>query len=217
MIGHRPRPRWSAAGVVAVVLAGAMASCMPGSEITAAESDVVATLYDNAYDFGSVQSYALADSIVHFTGDTGNADSPLLSRDFDDEIIAMIAGELDALGWARVADPNTADVIVLLGATATVEVSTYTPWYGYWGWYYPYPPAWGWYYPYPVVSYEYTLGTLAILLTDADSANSSTQTYEVSWVAAINGVLDDTTADKQARLSRGIARAFDQSPYLSGD
>jgi hypothetical protein len=202
---------------MAVATAALVASCTPGSEITAAESDVVATLYDRAFDFGAIQSYALPDSVVHLTGDPDDADSPLLSRDYDDEIIAKIAGELDALGWTRVADPSTVDVVVLVGATASVELSSYTPWYGYWGWYYPYPAGWGWYYPYPVVSYDYTIGTLAILMTDPGSTNPNTETYEVSWVAAINGVLDDTTADKQARVSRGIAQAFEQSPYLSGD
>jgi len=206
-----------AIGAAAIGIAILMASCTPGSEITAAESDIVATLYDGAFDFGAVQSYALADSIVHITGDTGDADSPLLSRDYDDEIIAKIAGELDAMGWTRVTDPSTSDMVVLVAATARVDLSSYTPWYGYWGWYYPYPGGWGWYYPYPVVSYNYTIGTLVILLTDPDSANPNTETYEVPWVAAINGVLDDAVTDKQSRISRGITQAFDQSPYLSGD
>jgi Domain of unknown function (DUF4136) len=204
-------------GACAAALAVAVltASCTPGSEITAAESDVVATLYDGAFDFGAIQSYALPDSIIHITGDTDDADSPLLSRAYDDEIIARIAGELDAMGWTRVTDPSTADVVVLVGATARVDLASYSPWYGYWGWYYPYPGGWSWYYPYPVVSYNYTIGTLVILMTDLDSANPNTETYEVPWVAAINGVLDDDTADKQSRISRGIAQAFDQSPYLS--
>jgi len=204
-----------AACTAAVGVAVLTASCTPGSEITAAESDVVATLYDGGFDFGAIQSYALPDSIVHITGDTGDADSPLLSRDYDDEIIAEVAGELDAMGWTRVTDPGTADVVVLVGATARVDLASYSPWYGYWGWYYPYPDGWSWYYPYPVVSYNYTIGTLVILMTDLDSANPNTETYEVPWVAAINGVLDDDIADKQSRISRGIARAFDQSPYLS--
>jgi len=217
MNGLTPMLERIAVSAAALGAAALMASCTPGSEITAAESDVVATFYDRAFDFGAIQSYALPDSIVHLTGDTDDADSPLLSRDYDDEIIAAIAAELDALGWTRVTDPGTADVVVLVGATASAELSSYAPWYGYWGWYYPYPAGWGWYYPYPVVSYDYTVGTLAILMTDLDSADPNTETYEVSWVAAINGVLDDSTADKQARISRGIAQAFDQSPYLSGN
>ncbi len=206
-----------AACAAAAGFAVLMASCTPGSEITAAESDLVATRYEGAFDFGAVQSYALPDSIVHITGDTTDADSRLLSRDYDDEIIAQVAGELDALGWTRVTDPGTADMVVLVGATARVDLASYSPWYGYWGWYYPYPGGWGWYYPYPVVSYNYTIGTLVILMSDPDSADPNTETYEVPWVAAINGVLDDATADKQARISHGIAQAFDQSPYLSGD
>lgn len=213
----RMRGRAIAWASVALALAGAFAtSCTPGSEITAAESDLVATLYDKAFDFGGVQSYAMPDSILHVTGDTDNGNSTLLSRDHDAEILAKVASELDALGWTRRTDPNNADVIVLLAATASVQLSAYTPWYGYWDWYYPYQPGWSWYYPYPVLDYDYTLGTLAILMSDPASADPGSDTYSVRWVAAINGVLDDSDASKQQRVSNAVAQAFDQSPYLAG-
>jgi len=201
--------------LVALALFPALMSCTPGTDISAEESDAVATLYDTNFGFGTVTSYALADSIVHFTG-IGDPDSPRLSRDFDDEILAEVASQLSALGWTRRTDPTLADVVVLVGARARIDTS-YLSWYGYWGWYYPYAPTWSWYYPYPVVTYNYTVGTLAILMTDVASADPATQTYTVRWVAAINGVMDDQQADVRARALDGVQQAFAQSPYLRGE
>lgn len=218
----------AAAALLAAVLAGGLtAACTPGNDITAAEADVVATLFDDTFDFGSVSTYAMPDSIVHLTGDPDEADSELLTRDFDAQILAQMAENLDALGWTRLpaspADPNNPpDVFVLLAATATANFSMYYyPWYPYWCWYYPgwgYGGGWGWYYPsYPTVTYAYTLGTLAVTLFDPEGAVTADELMPVRWVAAINGVLDDTAASKQQRITRAIDQAFDQSPYLSGN
>jgi len=73
---------WVLVGAVASLgLVAALTGCTPGSEITVAEADVVATMHDPNFDFGAVQTYALADTIVHVTGDPSEPDSPLLSRD----------------------------------------------------------------------------------------------------------------------------------------
>ena len=199
---------WALAGVVAGLGLAAGLGCTPGSEITAAESDVVATMRDQNFDFGTVATYALSDSIVHITDD--GSDSPLLSRDYDDLILTQVTSQLDALGWTSVIDPATADVVVLISATATANFSYY---YSSWGWYYPgYCPGCYWYYPTP--TYSYTSGTLLIQMLHAESTDAK---VTARWLAALNGILDDTAANKQTRLTRGINQAFDQSPYLAGE
>ena len=197
---------WALAGVIAGLGLVAGLSCTPGSEITASESDVVATTHDKAFDFGAVTTYALSDSIVHIT----DGASDLLSRNYDAQILSLVTDNLDALGWAAVVDPSTADVVVLISATATANFSYY---YSYWGWYYPgYCP--GCYWGYPTATYSYTTGTLLIQMFHPEDTDTKVAGL---WIAALNGVLDDSAANKQTRLTRGINQAFDQSPYLAGE
>jgi len=197
---------WALAGVIAGLGLVAGLSCTPGSEITASESDVVATTHDKAFDFGAVTTYALSDSIVHIT----DGASDLLSRNYDAQILNLVTDNLDALGWTAVVDPGTADVVVLISATATANFSYY---YSYWGWYYPgYCP--GCYWGYPTATYSYTTGTLLIQMFHPEDTDTKVAGL---WIAALNGVLDDSAANKQTRLTRGINQAFDQSPYLAGE
>jgi hypothetical protein len=199
---------WALTGVLAGLGLAAGLSCTPGSEITASESDIVATTHDKTFDFGAVTTYALADTIVHLTDD--GSDSPLISRDFDDLVLSQVASRLDKLGWTSVVDPGTADVVVVISATATANFSYY---YSYWGWYYPgYCP--GCYWGYPTATYSYTTGTLLIQMFHPE--NTDTKVGGL-WIAALNGVLDDSAANKQTRLTQGINQAFDQSPYLAGE
>lgn len=204
--------------VAALLLAaGYMGACTPGSEITASESDVVGTLYDNKVNFGAFATFAMPDSVFHITGDPEDPDSPLIPRDNDAEILAMVRSKFEARGYTRVAPDANPDFQVLVGVTA-VEVwgvYTYYPWYPW----YPGYPGWGWYYP-PAVgaSYQYTLGTLFIQMgeffTDIPGEGETPPAY---WMAAMNGVMDDTSANRARRLTNGINQAFTQSPYLKSN
>ncbi|MEE9602435.1 MAG: DUF4136 domain-containing protein [Thermoguttaceae bacterium] len=202
-------------GVTLIAAAAAFpfifASCTPGDSITASESDVVATLYDNTFDFNSIKNYFMPDTILHLTGDPDVVDDPNLNRSNDVFIRGEIVRHLADLGYVRVAAGANPDFIVTLGATSTDTYSVYS-WYP--GWYYPgYPSYWYPNYGYTSVSYAYTTGTLIVVLADekADPANGL---VDVWWNGNLNGVLNDSSVSIRTRLTSGIDQMFEQSPYL---
>jgi len=209
----RPPRRRLLAAVVAVAIA-VVVSCYPGDQLTVEEADVVVTLFDDQTDFGTLQSYAMPDTIVHLVDDGAEDD---IRRDFDDEVLAQVEAEMAAMGFTREVDPNNADALMLL-SVATREQVGYTgfPWGGYWGWYYPYPPNWGWgWYPWyggGGTIYTYRTGTVFMQLLDPAQADSIEQKTPTVWVGAINGMIEGTAIED--RIADGIRQAFAQSPYL---
>jgi hypothetical protein len=190
-----------------------LTSCTPGSGVTVQESDVVATFYDTTYNFGAVKYFALPDTIVHITGDPDKPDDPNLSRDNDDDIIALIAANFEARGYVRVDTTGTPepDFWVLLGATSIENYYIYGGGYPGYCWYY----CGGWYYPpYWGTSYAYSTGTLlTTMVPDRDDVVPG-ELPNAYWNGAINGVLDDSKASKRQRLANSINQMFEQSPYL---
>jgi hypothetical protein len=201
-----------------VLLAAAvyLGACTPGSEITASESDIVGTLYNNQFDFGAVMTYAMPDSIFHITGDDDEPDSDLISRDNDADILALVESKFEARGYTRVDPGANPDFQVLIAVTAVEVWGVYS--YYPWNPWYPGYPWYGWYYP-PAVgaSYQYTLGTLFIQMGEYFDTIPGDETPAAYWMAAVNGVMDDTSSNRARRLTSGINQAFTQSPYLKSD
>lgn len=206
--GHRLVP------VFATVALAVLISCYPGDQLNVEDADVVVTLFDAQTDFGTLQTYAMPDTIVQLTADS-TAGS--VRRDFDDEILAQVASEMAALGFTRESDPANADAFLLLSVAAREQVGyTGFPWGGYWGWYYPYPPGWGWgWYPWyggGGTIYTYRTGTVFMQLLDPARADSTEEKIPTVWVGAINGMIEGTAIEE--RIADGIREAFAQSPYL---
>ena len=188
-------------------------ACTPGSEITAAESDVVLTLYDDNFDFGSVKRYAMPDSVMHITGDPEEPDSPLLSREFDDEILALVRSNFADRGYVLV-DTNAVpepEFIVLVTAQATDywNLNTWYPW-NPWCPYCWYPP------PTVGVSYAFTLGTLYIQMGDYRLGTDEENPGKAHWSANMNGIMSGGSG-MDDRIFQGINQSFVQSPYLKTD
>jgi hypothetical protein len=177
-------------------------SCYPGEELTAEDTDIVATFYDKEADFSTKLTYAIKDSVIRLDED-GN---PIYNETgpYDQQALNRIEDNMVAAGFTEVADPADADVIVFTFASQTTWVSggCYSSWYS---WYYPY---YGYCYP---VYYTYEAGTLGIVMIDADA----TEQKNALWVAAINGILEDTSAGIAERINQNIDQAFIQSPYLN--
>lgn len=188
-----------------LILSGLMfslQSCYPGDEITAADTDIVATYFDKEADFATKLTYAIPDEIIRLD-DEGN---PVSEPGANDQLaLNTIKSNLDQAGFTQITDPdsitNVPDVLVIVFANQSTWVSggCYSSWYS---WYYPY---YGWCYP---VYYTYDLGSLLIVMVDP------TESRNALWVAALNGILEDTNAGIAARLTDGINQAFIQSPYL---
>jgi Domain of unknown function (DUF4136) len=178
-------------------------SCYPGDEITYSDSDIVATFYDKEADFSTKLTFAMPDEIIRLD-DEGN---PINDPGVNDQLaINRIKSNLDQAGFTEITNPdsitNIPDVLVIAFANQSTWVSggCYSSWYS---WYYPY---YGWCYP---VYYTYDIGTLVIVMVDP------TESRNAFWVAALNGILEDTNAGIAARVTDGIDQAFTQSPYLN--
>lgn len=183
-----------------LALAVGLYSCYPGDEITAADTDLVATFFDKEANFATKINYVIRDSVTRLDE---NGDPVFEVGPYDQQGINRIKTNLNNAGFNEVANPADADVLIIVFANKSTWVSggCYSWWYS---WYYPY---YGWCYP---VYYTYDTGTLLIAMLDA----KATEEKNALWVATINGILEDTSAGILDRLYKGIDQAFTQSPYL---
>jgi len=182
-----------------LALAVGLYSCYPGDEITAEDTDLVATYYDKEANFSTKVTCAVRDSVIRLD-EEGN---PIFDEtgQYDDQAISRIISNLEQAGFDTVKNPANADVFVFVLANKSTWVSggCYSSWYS---WYYPY---YGWCYP---VYYTYETGTLLIVMLDP------TEQKNALWVAGSNGILEDTSAGILDRIYKNIDQAFTQSPYL---
>jgi len=212
--GKRSAARTLATGTALGLLLW-LPACYPGDPTSVTQLDVVLTTHDSTVSFGSFTTYAMPDSVVHFSNDSLDnlADLP---REFDDLILETVEDNMEALGYDREDDPlnNEADLVLLVGAVGVENTDYwyyggYSYYWGYWGGY----PGYGWYYPpYYVGSITYEVGTLMPFLVDPDSFDPDLEAIGVVWAGAVRGLLVDTPTP--ARVSDGIDQAFTQSPYL---
>ena len=199
-------------------------SCYDSNEddLTVQDLDIVATTYDQEFNFDLAQTFVLPDSIIRITG-SGN---PVTSNPAvpDEIIIERVRQNMLDLGYTEEPDPenNPVDLAVVI---QTLQVDTYVvtdPYFfwDYWGWYpwnpgYGYGPGYGWYYPYPVVVGSYSTGTLLINMFDPEQADAGEELIPIAWLGALNGLLQGSDSNLQSRVIRGIDQAFEQSPYLA--
>jgi len=189
--------------VAVVVLQG----CYPYDDQTVADADVVATFYDDGANFSQLVTYAFPDTIYTFDSNGDIVPSDDISSTNANQIKNAINNNMQEMGFTPVTTGNepNADVVVFALVTSSTWVSGGC-YGGYWSYWYPY---YGWCYP---VAYTYTTGTVFILMIDPNkSAND-----QGVWIAAINGVLNDTNASIASRINSDIDQAFNQSPYLRG-
>jgi len=188
--------------LILVSLVFALQSCYPGDEITAADTDIIATYYDKEANFATKLTYSIPDKIIRLDENGDPIDDPGAN---DQQILNKINDELESAGYDLITNPdsltNRPDVLVVAFANQSTWVSggCYSSWYS---WYYPY---YGWCYP---VYYTYDIGTLLIVMIDPNESKNAL------WVAAMNGILEDTNAGILDRVLDGIDQAFTQSPYL---
>lgn len=199
------------AGAVALLAVSLLLSCYPGDELTVSDTDTVVTIFDQEADFSAQTTYAMDDTVMHLVED-GDRDD--ISRAYDDEILAQIVANMDALGYTRIADPAAADVNLLVGVSVR-DYTGYAYYGGYWGyWYGYYPPGWGWYpyYPGGGYTYSYSIGTIFVLMTNPPALDANGKPSAPIWIAALNGLADAGTT--VTRIENGIDQAFAQSQYL---
>lgn len=181
------------------------ASCQVQGPEYYEELDLVYTNYDDQYDFSSKGTYAMPDSIVKVTGNLLEGEDPeFVKEPYNTQFLDKIEENMASLGWTRVADPASADLVLFPAAWSNTTIYY---WYDYWCWYYPWYCGWGWSYP---VATSYTTGTLVLtLVANGDDYIEPTAV----WTAAANGVFSG--AVNTGRVTKAIDQAFEQSPYLN--
>ena len=185
---------------------------------------VVTTFKDPAFNFATLHTFAMPDTVIHFDPVTG---TPLsVTRQFDAATLNQVRQNLLARGYTEVGDPGTTQpsFVVLVGASATQNYNAFIgyPWFATWGFY----NGWGWYAPgfdnswaivypwYPnsdVVTYD--RGTLVVTIVPTLSVNPLAKSIGAAWAGVATSLLTDGVT--QNGINAAINQMFLQSPYLT--
>lgn len=187
-----------------------LAQCYPKGPEYVDQLDLVYSNYDPEYNFTTQKTYAIPDKIMKIDDDLLMGEGPNFVKDtYAKPMLDQINKKMAEYGWTKVATTANPDVNL---APVAYELTTYTYWGygGYWDWWYG---GWyGWYYPYPVVT-SYSSGSLIVTMVDPQEVSPDDKA-RVAWNFVINGLLEGTTAEFNARFTKGINQAFDQSQYI---
>jgi hypothetical protein len=209
-----------------------LSACYPTEkDISYEDIDIALTVYDKDYYtpgghsyFQDFQTFVVPDTVVHIIED-GVTDE--ISRNYDKYVIEQVRGNLLKLGYIEETDPETNIPDIAVTVSVTTSEHIVYDWYPYWAWFwvfikkgavtslssvennYPWNPYYGY-----GTSYSYTAGTVIMEMVDVSKINESTQEIPVIWAGLLNGAVGGPEDGITNRLSRGIDRCFDQSPYL---
>lgn len=111
--------------------------CYPEGPEFIEDVDLVATLHDPDFDFSTVGTYAIPDSVVKITGNLKEGDPIEFVRQiYATTIIESIKDNMNRNGWTEVDKGNNPDVIILPSAIRSTRIF-YDWWYWgneYWDW-----------------------------------------------------------------------------------
>jgi len=205
--------------VLALLVAFGVSACYEDYGLSTQDFDTYLTNYVDGTNFQNFKYFVMPDTIVHVY-DTTKVDPLLSARKWDKQVLSLTASNMAARGYERktLAELSSQGIdsskvlVVLIGQLSRSYTGYYYDyWYGYWGWYWPgyYPP----YYP-PMYggTYEYDTGTNITEIIDLGKTRLNKKPIPV-WSAIITG-LTGTPSTAQTRISTGINRTFEQSPYL---
>ena len=191
-----------------------VSGCYPGGPEFVDQLDLVYTDYDETYNFGSLQTYALPDGVIEIDDEESNDPPEFIDELFGDAILDRIRQNMNALGYTEVdEDVEDPDVFILASAMKTTNLYY---WYDpcYWCWWGPWwGPGYGWGYPWtPGYVTGYTTGTLFIQMVEGEEVPGNE--VPVAWLATINGLLQGSDQGTISRINTTIDQAYAQSPYL---
>ena len=200
-------------------------SCNTNSGIAVDNYDVVITFYDDLASFSTIRQYRMPDSVVVIF-DSNSSSAGSVTHEYDSLILNEVEKQFDLVGYEREFSPsqNPPDIIVLVSVVVSDRYSATRAYdlYEYWSWYTGWTilPNWGsgWSVNYPWqqndVTYNYSIGSLIIMMLDARDVNSSEKTIPNIWSGVMNGLLVNDPAFAHFRILDNISQCFVQSPYL---
>jgi hypothetical protein len=190
-----------------------LTQCYPEGPEYYDQLDLVYSNYDPDYNFAEKLTFALPDKILKIDEDLINSDGiNYVNTAYASVMLAKIRENMLADGWTEVGIDARPDVLLAPAAYELTTYYSYDWWYYYDWWYGGYYPPGGWYYPYPVVE-GYSTGSLIVSMVDPNELSANDKA-RVAWVFVINGLLEGSTSEFNARMTKGINQAFEQSQYL---
>jgi hypothetical protein len=212
---------------IAVLIASVgLAACgNDDDDIVGINPTAVTTFNDASFNFATLHTFALPDSVVHFNPLTG---TPLtVTREFDAVALNTVRADLIARGYTQVTAGAgvTPDFVVLVGATATTNYNAFVgyPWfstwgfYGGWAFYAPgFDTSWGIVYPWYTTTgvTAYGRGTLVVtIIPSGPTINPLAKTIRAVWAGVATSLLDGNVT--AAGVSAAIDQMFALSPYLT--
>ena len=229
MIGKteaRRRASTLLAAIAVVGVIGGMAACSDDDDIIIPASSVV-TFADSSFDFTTLHTFALADTVAHLTN-VGVNPVPVTNA-FDATILSQLRADLLARGYTEV-DPKVTrpDFVVLPGVSASDNYNAFITanWFTYWGtspvWLWVpngVDPSWTiiypWFNPGAVVTFQRTSLIVTIVPTTA-VVNPLLAQKEIRavWAGVATTLLGQANIT-QANVQNAINIMFQQSPYLT--
>jgi len=199
--------------IIFIGLLTMLPGCYPDGPDYVEDLDLVVTQHDTSFDFQTLSTFAIPDTVVKITGNLASGEPiEFVNQAYATIVVNSIRENLTNDGWTEVAKNANPDVIIL-PSTIQSTTTVYYYDYGYWGWYYPYS-YWGWYYPYPIYGGSYTSGSVFIQMT-YPAGQTASDNIPVIWTAILNGLLEGSTSSIQSRVVSGINTSFQASPYLN--
>lgn len=190
-------------------------SCYPSGPTNVLDTSIVVTMYDTQFNFSTVHTYALPDTIFDLAG------SDTVTHQYDALILSTVEKNMDQLGYVRELDPlqNGADIVVVVSISKKTTAYVDYSWYAYWGlwpgWAYwgPWDSGWGISYPWPPIE-TFVSGSIFMEMVDPKARDLANKKLPVRWSGVMNGQLTSSSTVTSAQIVSGINQCFAQSPYL---
>jgi hypothetical protein len=215
------------AAIAVVGVFGAMAACSDDNDIIIPAGSVV-TFADSSFDFTTLHTFALADTVAHLANIGVNPVATTTA--FDQTILSQVRADLLARGYTEVAEPSATrpDFVVLTGVSASDNYNAFitSNWFTYWGvspvWTWlpgGVDPSWTiiypWFNPGSVVTFQRSSLIVTIVPTTV-VVNPLIAQKEIRavWAGVATSLLGQENIT-QTNVQNAINIMFQQSPYLT--
>lgn len=201
----------SALAVTAVLFS----SCRkePLNDMTADESRIYVTNYDEQADFTTFKTFSIVDSVAVISNREGSKKE---LTQYDQQLLAQLKSQMQGRGYTLVdkaAKPDIAMNVSRIDNTSTsigYNPGYWSGWPGYWDAGYWGYPGWNYWFPSYYSVFRYNEKSVAIDLVDLKNAKEGSNQLTAVWNAMLRG----TGVWNSNNLDAMVKALFDQSQYL---
>ncbi|MBO9151202.1 DUF4136 domain-containing protein [Chitinophaga sp. GCM10012297] len=203
--------------MLSVLAAGALlvSSCRkdPLKDMTAEESRIYVTNYDEEADFSSYKTFSIVDSVAVISNRQGAAKELTA---YDQALLTNLKSSMQSRGYTLVdksAKPDLAMNVTRIDNTTTqvgYDPGYWAGWPGYWDTGYWGYPGWNYWFPSYYTVFQYNEKSVAVDLVDLKNAASHGNQLTAIWNAQLRG----TGVWNGNNLDSMLKAVFDQSQYL---